>query len=106
MEILEEEFTQLKAQNATIMNQQAQILQKLRGAIPTLTSLTITLSSDTKLKAASPNNFDGYRTKGRAFLNSCELYVNLVPHQFANDEKAILWAISYMKTSRAALFAQ
>jgi hypothetical protein len=74
LEILEEEFAQLKAQNATIMSQQAQILQKLRGMIPTLTSPTTTLSS--KLKPASPINFDRVQTKGQAFLNSCELYVN------------------------------
>jgi hypothetical protein len=64
MEILKEEFTQLKAQNATIMNQQAQILQKLGGAIPTLTPPTTTPSSDTKLKLASPNDFDRDQTKG------------------------------------------
>jgi hypothetical protein len=64
MEILEEEFAQLKAQNTTIMNQQAQILQKLGGAIATLTSPTTTLSSDTKLKPASPNDFNRDWTKG------------------------------------------
>jgi hypothetical protein len=91
------------------MSQQAQILQKLGGMIPALTSPTITPNSrtlDSKLKLAPPNEFDGSRSKGRAFLTSCDLYVNLVPHQFANDEKAVLWAISYMKTGRAVLFAQ
>jgi hypothetical protein len=109
LKILEEESSQLKVQNAIIMSQQAQILQKLRGTIPTLTSLTITPNSgtlDSKLKLAPPNEFDRSRSKGRAFLMSCDVYVNLVPHQFANDEKAVLWAISYMKTGRAALFAQ
>jgi hypothetical protein len=95
LETLQEEFAQLKAQNATIMSQQVQILQQLGGAIPTLTSPTTMPSSDTKLRPALTNEFDGDWTKGRAFLNSCELYVNLVPHQFADDEKAILWAISY-----------
>jgi hypothetical protein len=64
LETLEEEFTQLKAQNATIMSQQVQILQKIRGAIPTLTSLTTMASSETKLKSASLNDFDGHQTKG------------------------------------------
>jgi hypothetical protein len=109
LETLKEEFAQLKAQNATIMSQQAQILQNLRGTIPTLTSPTITPNSrtlDSKLKLAPPNEFDVSPSKGRAFLTSCDLYVNLVPHQFTNDEKAVLWDILYMKTSRAALFAQ
>jgi nucleotide-binding universal stress UspA family protein len=109
LETLEEEFAQLKAQNMTIMTQQAQILQKLGGTVPALTSPTVTPisgASDSKLKPAPPNEFDGSRSKGRAFLTSCDLYVSLVPHQFANDEKAVLWAISYMKTGRAALFAQ
>jgi hypothetical protein len=109
LETLEGEFAQPKVQNATIMSQQAQILQKLRGTIPTLTSPTITLNSgtsDSKLKPAPPNEFDGSWSKGWAFLISCTLYVNLVPHQFTNDEKAVLCAISYMKTGRAVLFAQ
>src|ERR1700679_2104451 len=37
------------------------------------------------IKRASPNDFSGERTKGRAFLNSCELYLHLVPHQFEDD---------------------
>jgi hypothetical protein len=56
MEILEEELTQLKAQNATIMTQQAEILQKLRGleatTILTPTPPTTTGTSDNKLKLA------------------------------------------------------
>lgn len=56
------------------------------------------------LKPASPNDFSGDRTKGRAFLNSCELYINLVPHQFADDHAKIMWAFSFMKSDRAARF--
>jgi hypothetical protein len=107
LEILEDEFTQLKAQNATIMSQQAEILQKLVGTtIPALTPLTTSGTSDSKLKLAPPNDFNGTQSKGQAFLTSCDLYVNLVPHQFADDKKAVLWAISYMKTGRAVLFAK
>jgi hypothetical protein len=63
LEILKEELTQLKAQNATIMTQQAQILQKL-GGLKTTTTLTPTLptttgTSDNKLKLAPLNDFDG-----------------------------------------------
>ena len=89
------------------MTQQAEILQKLRGTTTfTPTPSTVTGTSDNKLKLAPPNDFDGTQSKGCTFLTSCDLYVNLVPHQFADDEKAILWALSYMKTGRAALFTQ
>jgi hypothetical protein len=107
LEIIEEELTQLKAQNTTIMTQQAKILQELGGTTTfTPTPPTVTGTSDNKLKPAPPNDFDGTQSKGCAFLTSCDLYINLVPHQFADDEKAMLWVISYIKTGRAALFAQ
>jgi hypothetical protein len=107
LETLKDEFTQLKAQNATIMTQQAEILHKLGGrTMPTLTPPITTRTSDNKLKLAPLNYFDGVWSKECAFLTSCDLYINLVPHQFADDEKAVLWAILYMKTGRAALFAQ
>jgi hypothetical protein len=60
LEILEDEFTQLKAQNATIMSQQAEILQKLRGTtVPILMPPTTSGTSDSKLKLAPLNDFDG-----------------------------------------------
>jgi len=34
------------------------------------------------LKPATPNNFDGDCLKGRAFLNSCQLYISLCESQF------------------------
>jgi hypothetical protein len=56
------------------------------------------------LKPASLNNFSGDRMKGQAFLNSCELYMNLVPHQFRDDHVRIMWAFSFMKSDHAARF--
>src|SRR6202789_1854787 len=56
------------------------------------------------IKPASPNDFSGERTKGRAFLNSCELYLHLVPHQFEDEHAKIMWAMSFMKSGRAAHF--
>lgn len=57
------------------------------------------------LKPATPSDFDGTREKGRAFLNSCQLYMSLVPRQFPTDSVKIGWAISFMKSGRASLFA-
>jgi hypothetical protein len=56
------------------------------------------------LKPATPNDFNGDRTKGRAFLNSCELYQRLVPSQFADEHAKIMWAFTFMKSDRAARF--
>src|SRR5262249_35202143 len=57
-----------------------------------------------RIKPSPPPEFTGDRTKGRAFMNSCELYIRLAPHQFESEEAKIAWAYSYMKTGRAALF--
>jgi hypothetical protein len=57
-----------------------------------------------RIKPSPPAEFSGDRSKGRAFLNSCELYIRLAPHQFENDAAKVAWAYSYMKTGRAALF--
>jgi Retrotransposon gag protein len=57
-------------------------------------------------KAASPEVFDGERSKGRAFLTSCLLYLSLRSPEFANDQDRIQWILSYMKIGRAATFAQ
>jgi hypothetical protein len=104
-ETLEEEFAELKAQNATMLSQQNDIIELLKLKLPDY--LTPTRKNDSKLRPATPNDFDGDRSKGRDFIHSCDLYVKLVPHQFDNsDHKAIHWAISYMKSGRAALFAR
>jgi hypothetical protein len=58
-----------------------------------------------RLKPSTPFDFDGDRTKGRGFLNSCDLYMSLCPSEFIDDQAKILWVLSYMKTDRAAAFA-
>ena len=55
-------------------------------------------------KPATPNDFLGDCTKGHAFINSCELYMALAPHQFTDDNAKIMWAFSFMKTDQAARF--
>jgi len=42
-----------------------------------------------RLKPVTPSEFTGDRTKGHAFLNSCDLYIGLAPTQFANDQVRI-----------------
>jgi hypothetical protein len=59
----------------------------------------------TSLKPAAPSEFDGSCHKGWAFLNSCELYMNLAPQQFTNETSKVHWALSYIKAGRASLYA-
>ena len=63
-------------------------------------------SKDQKIKPSPPNDFDGDRRKGRAFLNQCELYLSLRRSDFANDEVRVTWALTFMKSGRAANFAE
>ena len=71
---------------------------------PQRESVPKTPSGIRHLKPATPNDFSGDRTKGQAFLNSCELYITLAPHQFVDDSAKIMWALSFMKSDRAARF--
>ena len=54
---------------------------------------------------ALPNEFDGDRSKGQAFLRSCQTYLLLCPESFSDDHTKIVWALSYMKSGRAAKWA-
>jgi hypothetical protein len=53
------------------------------------------------IRPATPPDFDGDRTKGLAFLNSCQTYIHLCPQDFRNEQFQIVWAMSYMKTGQA-----
>jgi hypothetical protein len=57
------------------------------------------------IKPGTPQDFDGDRAKGRAFLNSCRLYISLSASEFADDQGKIHWVLSYMKSGRASTFA-
>jgi hypothetical protein len=70
---------------------------------PVTKAATSALSS--KLKPSPPADFDGSRTKGRAFMNQCELYFTLRPTDFLTDEMKVNWVLSFMKSGRAANFA-
>ena len=111
IETLEDKFTTIQSQNASILSKLSQLLKEekpSRSHTPILSSLfanTDDKPPETKLKPSSPSDFDGDRKKGRAFLNSCELYYRLVPHQFSDEHVFIHWVISFMKSGRASLFA-
>ena len=58
------------------------------------------------LKPGVPPSFDSDRAKGRASMNSCILYQSLCAAEFQDDQAKIHWVLSYMKSDRAATFAQ
>ncbi|GLB45800.1 putative zinc ion binding [Lyophyllum shimeji] len=58
-----------------------------------------------RLRPVPPDSFDGEREKGRAFINSCDLYMSLTPDAFPDEQTRINWVLSYMKGGRAAHFA-
>src|SRR5215471_6156720 len=114
-------FGELVAKNNTItlqLDQIQQLLNNLRMQMPnpnpakTQTKSPKTAPSDpapmakSQIKLAPPNEFTGDWSKGRAFLNSCELYFSLVLDHFPNDEAAVNWALTFMKSRQASLFAQ
>jgi hypothetical protein len=59
-----------------------------------------------RIKPESPDNFDGDRSKGHAFLTSCELYLLLTGSDYPNEQSRIHWALSFFKSGRAAMFAE
>jgi hypothetical protein len=59
-----------------------------------------------RIKPANPDNFDGDRSKGHAFLTSCELYLLLTGADYPDEQARIHWALSFFKSGRAAMFAE
>jgi len=60
----------------------------------------------TRPKLPSPPDFSGEQTSGRAFFNSCTLYLRLAPEQFSCDEEKIFWTLAFFKDGRAARWSE
>jgi hypothetical protein len=59
-----------------------------------------------RIKPASPDNFDDDRSKGHAFLTSCELYLSLTGSDYPDKQSRIHWALLFFKSGHAATFAE
>ena len=57
-------------------------------------------------KLSCPPDFNGECHNGRAFLNSCSLYIRLAPEQFQDEQEKILWALTFFKGGRAAKWSE
>ena len=60
----------------------------------------------TRPKLPSPPDFSSERTSGRAFLNSCTLYLHLAPEQFSCNEEKIFWTLAFFKDRRATRWSE
>jgi hypothetical protein len=59
-----------------------------------------------RIKPVSPDNFDSDRSKGRAFLTSCELYLSLAGPDYPDEQSHIHWALSFFKSGCVATFSK
>jgi hypothetical protein len=64
------------------------------------------VSHSPQIKPASPDNFDGDRSKGRAFLTSCELYLSLAGPYYPDEQARIHWALLFFKSRCAVTFSE
>jgi len=113
LDALESDMGQITAQLVALNTAVRTLIDNQNPApVPTASTMdttseteVATAGSGTKIKPAPPSDFDGDRGKGRAFLNSCELYLRLSPNRFPDELSKIYWALTYMKTDRAYMFA-
>jgi len=60
----------------------------------------------TRPKLSSLPDFSSEQTSGRAFLNSCTLYLRLALEQFSCDEEKIFWTLAFFKDGRATRWSE
>lgn len=108
----EDRMAQLEKQMAQALEQNATITEALTKVLSELGKLKSANATETKKKGkhpvrpSPPAEFDGDRSKGRAFLNSCRLFLFLSEDVFNSDQERIYWALSFMKSGRASKWAQ
>ena len=107
IEHLEEQVVELKAQNELINNTLSTLIDKIDLLVAASTPRAISPQvpvQKSHVKPSPSQEFSRDRAKGQAFLNSCELYLRLAPHQFTSEHEKVSWAYSFMKSGCAALF--
>jgi len=57
-------------------------------------------------KLSCPPDFNREHYNGRAFLNSCSLYIHLALEQFQDEQERILWALMFFKGGRVAKWSE
>jgi len=101
---LEQALAEIQAKDANTQHKLDILISHIpqsKNLIPS-TQITPITPKAYSLKPALLSEFDGDRTKGMAFLNSCQVYICLCPNSFTDEQAKIVWAMSYMKAGRAA----
>ena len=101
---LEQALAELQAKDANTQHKLDILISHIpqsKNLIPS-TQITPVTPKAHSLKPALPSEFDGDRTKGMVFLNSCQVYICLCPNSFTDKQAKIVWAMSYMKAGQAA----
>jgi len=101
---LEQALAELQAKDANTQHKLDILISHIpqsENLIPS-TQITPVTPKAHGLKPALPSEFDGDRTKGMAFLNSCQVYIHLCPNSFTDEQAKFVWAMSYMKAGQAA----
>jgi hypothetical protein len=104
MSAMEQTLADLQARTEAQFQQILATMQRQQPQpIPDLPKPTdrITPSKNRTVRPATPLDFDGDRSKGMAFLNSCQTYLRLCPKEFPDEQTKIVWAMFYMKSGRA-----
>jgi len=96
---LEQAFAELQVKDANTQHKLdiliSHILQS-KNTIPSTQITPVTLKAHSP-ELALPSEFNRDRTKGMAFLNSCQVYIHLCLNSFMDKQAKIVWAMSYMK---------
>jgi len=101
---LEQALAELRAKDANTQHKLDILIShnpQSKNLIPSAQITSVT-SKAHGIKLALLLEFDGDRTKGMAFLNSCQVYICLCLNSFMDKQAKIVWAMSYMKAGRAA----
>lgn len=115
LEFMEQKLARMEAKEIETQTTLNQILSTIAAISQTLSQKplepaspvtppvnnTTELSKPRTARPAAPPDFDGDRSKGRAFVNACRTYIRLCKKEFPDEQTKIIWAMSYMKTGRA-----
>ena len=109
MTALEQQMARYEAEKADLHDKLNLILSRLSRTPPDAPDSvprysepqTTTPKTSRTARPATPPEFNGERSEGPAFLNSCQTYLRLCPEEFPDEQTKIMWAMSYMKTGRA-----
>ncbi len=83
------------------MTRALDILSKSVHVKQQASSTSLPTKSQSQLRPALPQTYDGSRGSGKNFIHACQAYFRLRPDQFPDEQTKIQWAMTYMSRDRA-----